>query len=237
MSLSERNVMIRKGAYHFDPMSSESTISNGHSHVRLPSLTKYFLIKVFVARQIPMEGGNIIYDTIGQKWRTPVFRNMQVYSSKDNGYNCNTQYTIAIWLNVLHYCPGGTDSLVANTIMGCHSISSWGKGPSKLQEAKQTFDVHFSSFDQNFGIEWLNDLKIDSELIWRRCGPVQKERKSNIAILSFKPSTLDSPLFRNKTESLFYCRFQASGSSTTQKIKYCVQAPIYFKTAIQIIPK
>ena len=184
-----------------------------------------------------MEGGNIIYNTIGQKQRTPVFRNMQVYSSKDNGYNCNTQYTVAFWLNLLHYCPRGTDSLVANTIMGCHSISSWGKGPSKLQEAKQTFDVHFSSFDQNFGIEWLNDLKIDSELIWRRCGPVQKERKSNIAILSFKPSTLDSPLFQNKTESLFYCRFQASGSSTTQNIKFCVEAPIYFKTAIQIIPK
>ena len=95
MSLSERNVMIRKGAYHFDLISSESTISIGHGHGWLPSLAKYFLIKVFVARQIPMEGGNIIYDTIGQKQRTPVFRNMQIFSSKDNGYNCNTQYSIA----------------------------------------------------------------------------------------------------------------------------------------------
>ena len=37
MSFSERNVMIRKGAYHFDPISSESTISIGHGHGWLPS--------------------------------------------------------------------------------------------------------------------------------------------------------------------------------------------------------
>ena len=38
--------MIRKAtraAYHFDPISLESTISIGHGHGWLPSLAKYFL--------------------------------------------------------------------------------------------------------------------------------------------------------------------------------------------------
>ena len=60
MSLSGRKMMIRKAtraAYHLDPISLESTISIGHGHGWFASYAKYFLIKVFVAQQIPKEGG------------------------------------------------------------------------------------------------------------------------------------------------------------------------------------